>query len=295
MEGVVYLNGEYLPAKDAMISVYDHGFLYGDGIFESMVAAGESVFRLEQHIDRFYRSAAALRLHVPVTKTELANAVRETVRRNNLPLSYIRVVLSRGPGYPSLDPRVSQQPTLVILVHPRTIPERDEGDGTEQTEVRAITVILASVRRIPSEAIDARIKACNYINHILARFEAIDAGADDAILLDTHGYVAEATAANVFAVYSENILTPPLGNILEGITRATVMDIARELKYTVLERHLTPYDLFVADEVFLTSTFGGVIPVGKVAGRTIGNGNPGPITLRLRTIIHAMRDGKPVS
>jgi branched-chain amino acid aminotransferase len=293
LEGTVYLNGEYVPAERATIAISDHGFLYGDGVFESMVTAGDGIFKLDDHLDRLYRSAAALRLRIPLAKEDLANAVRETVRRNDLRYGYIRLVVSRGPGYPSLDPRAAEQPTVAILVHSRAIPERTEDKASQTPEVKAITVILASTRRTPSESLDARVKACNYLNHILARLEAIEAGADDAILLDTNGYIAEATAANIFVVQRSVLATPSVGSILEGITRATVIDVARERGRTVLERQLTPYDVFTADEVFLASTFGGLTPVSKVAGRLIGDGKPGALTLQLRDIVHAMRDNVP--
>jgi branched-chain amino acid aminotransferase len=293
LEGIVYLNGEFVPVERATISVYDHGFLYGDGVFESMATASSSIFKLDEHLDRLYRSAAALRLRIPITKEELAAAVRETVRRNSLQYGYIRLVVSRGAGYPSLDPRAAERPTVAILVHSRAIPERTERQDSPMPKVRAITVILASTRRTPSESVDARIKACNYLNHILARLEAIEAGVDDAILLDTNGYIAEATASNIFVVEHDVLATPPIGNVLEGVTRATVIDIARERGHTVLERQLSPYDMFTADEVFLASTFGGLTPVGKVAGRLIGDGEPGPMTLQLRGIVHAMRDNAP--
>lgn len=293
MEGVVYINGEYVPADQAHVSVFDHGFLYGDGIFESMVSTGDAVFRLDDHIDRLYRSAAAMRLEIPMGKNELAEAVRETVRRNGLAHGYIRLLVSRGPGYPSLDPRASTEPTLAVLVHSRDIPGGGANDGI-RPEIRAIEVIVASTRRTPSECLDARIKACNYLNHIMARMEAIEAGVDDAVLLDVEGHVAEATAANLFVVQGQVLSTPGVGNILEGITRTVVMETASDLGYAVRERDLTPYDLFTSDEVFLASTFGGVTPVGKVAGRVIGDGKPGSVTMKLREAVHALRDNEAV-
>jgi branched-chain amino acid aminotransferase len=158
--------------------------------------------------------------------------------------------------------------------------------------VRAIHVILASTRRTPSECLDARIKACNYLNHIMARMEAIEAGVDDAVLLDPAGNIAEATGANIFVVQGQTVSTPPVGNVLEGITRALVMETARDLGFSVQERTLTPYDLFTSDEVFLTSTFGGVTPVGKVASRVIGDGTPGTVTMQLRKVVYALRDNE---
>ncbi|HZU12508.1 MAG TPA: branched-chain-amino-acid transaminase [Chloroflexota bacterium] len=293
MEGIVYVNGEYIPANEASVSVFDHGFLYGDGIFESMVSTGDFIFRLEDHIDRLYRSAAALRLPIPLDKETLADAVRETVRRNDLSHGYIRLLISRGPGYPSLDPRAAPAPSVIILVHSRDIPGGGANDGV-RPEVRAIEVILAATRRTPSECLDARIKACNYLNHIMARMEAIEAGVDDAVLLDIEGNVAEATAANLFVVRGSVVSTPPVGNVLEGITRSVVMEVAGELGYRVEERDLTPYDLYTSDEIFLASTFGGITPVGKVTGRVIGDGRPGPITMQVRERVHALRDNQSV-
>ncbi len=292
MEGIAYVDGGYMPANQATVSIFDHGFLYGDGVFESMVAAEDTIFKLDAHLDRFYRSAATLRINVPLTKDEVAEAVRETVRRNALPLSYIRLLISRGPGFPSLDPRSSEHPTVVIIVHSRALPEQAPEFNGQETKIPTIAVIMAATRRVPSESLDARVKSCNYLNHIMARYEAIEANVNDAILLDTNGYIAEATASNVFVVQHNVIATPSIGNILAGITRATVIEVARGLKYTVVERNLTPYDVFTADEVFLTSTFGGVIPVSKVAGRVIACGEAGPVTLQLRGSLQTLRDNK---
>lgn len=277
-KGVVYLNGEYVPTDQAAVSVLDHGFLYGDGVFESLVVVGGRVFRLDDHLERLYRSAATVKLALPLAREELRQAVLETVRRNGSHDGYLRVIVSRGPGYPVLDPRAAEAPTIVVLPHGPEWPAAVRGSYRPE----GMRLHIASVRKTPSICVEAQVKSLNYLNQILARMEAVEAGADEAILLDIHDFVAEGPGENVFAVHSGRLVTPPVQNILAGITRATLIELASELGHEAVERPMTPYDLYTADEVFLTSTFGGVLPVAEIGGRRIGGEQPGPLTRALR-------------
>jgi branched-chain amino acid aminotransferase len=273
---VAYVDGQYVPVEDAMVSVFDRGFLYGDGIYETLRVHKGRVFRLDDHLARLERSAAVTRLALPLDASDLRTTVLETVRRNGFSDAYVRVIVSRGVSFPVLDTRAATYgSTLVVLVHslkqPSDVASFFEGDG--------LRVQIVSIRKTPSIALDPRAKTLNYLNQILARLEATSAGADEALLLDIHGFVAEGAGDNVFVVHGTELVTPPPQEILGGITRETVMNIARDLGLSVVERNMTPYDLYTADEAFASSTYGGILPIAEVNNSRVGRGTlPGPVT-----------------
>jgi len=271
-ESLVYINGELVPESEAKISVFDHGFLYGDGVFEGIRAYKGVVFKLKEHIERLYDSAKFLRIEIPMSKEDLMEAILETVRRNGLSDCYIRVVVTRGVGDLGLDPRKCEKPSIIIIARPMA----------PLLGKRVVSLIISSVRRDGVDATNHQAKSLNYLNNILAKLEAINAGADDAVMLDSRGFVSEATGENIFIVKDERIMTPPpTSGILSGITRDCVIELARRLGYEVVERELTPFELLTADEVFLTGTAAEIVPVESVNGRKIGERVPGPITERL--------------
>lgn len=277
MEPIVYLDGEYLPASQAKVSVFDHSFLYGDGCFETIIVRKGRPFRLDAHIARLFRSAQFLRIRVPLSPEELGQAVLETVRRNGFEDAYTRITLSRGAGYASSDPRLAERPTLVIFAydlhgHPA---ERFTSKGP------GLRCIISSTRRTPPVCLEPRLKANNYLNQILARMEAIAAGVDDAIMLDIANFVTETPGRNIFVVRSGCLLTPRAHNVLNGITREVVMELAAKHGWPAAEADLTAYDLYTADEVFTCSTAGGIKAVVEVDGRPIADGQVGPITRAL--------------
>jgi len=271
-ESLVYIDGELVPESEAKISVFDHGFLYGDGVFEGIRAYKGVVFKLREHIERLYDSAKFLRIEIPMSKEDLMEAILETVRRNGLSDCYIRVVVTRGVGDLGLDPRKCSKPSIIIIARPMA----------PLLGKRAVSLIISSVRRDGVDATNHQAKSLNYLNNILAKLEAINAGADDAVMLDSRGFVSEATGENIFIVKDGRIMTPPpTSGILSGITRDCVIELARSLGYEVVERELTPFELLTADEVFLTGTAAEIVPVESVNGRKIGEKIPGPITGRL--------------
>jgi branched-chain amino acid aminotransferase len=279
LQPIICLNGKFVPESEARVSVFDHGFLYGDGIFESLTATRRRVFRLDQHVARLFRSAAFIRLAIPLGPDEVKAAVLETLRRNDRSEAYIRIVVSRGPGYPLLDPRVSPVPTFVVFIHDPTLPP-SQTICTPHPE--GLKVIISSTRKTPSVCIDARVKSLNYLNQILAREEAVAAGADEAVQLDVHNFLAEAPAANVFLARGDRLYTPFPNNVLEGITRSVVIELAATHGIPTVEANLTAYDLYIADEAFFSSSFGGVLSIREVNGRTIGRERPGPISRQLQ-------------
>lgn len=288
MEPVVYLDGEFVPASQAKVSVFDHSFLYGDGCFETLVVRRGKPFRLAEHADRLFRSARVLKISVPLAAEELRAVVLQTVQRNALEDAYVRITLSRGVGYAAFDPRLCDRSTLVIFAtdlqnHPAG---RLFGRGV------GLRCIIASTRRTQPVSLDSRIKANNYLNQILARMEAIAAGVDEAIMLDFQNFVAEATGRNIFAVRGARLYTPRGHSILNGITREVAMELARRNGWSIEECDLTPYDLYTADEVFTTSTAGGVKPVTEIDGRPIGDGTPGPFAQRLMDQYEALVSGQ---
>ncbi len=272
---VIYLNGEFVSKKDAKISVFDHGLLYGDGVFEGIRSYKGRVFKLDEHLQRLYNSAKAIRLTILLNIKEMEEAVLETLRRNNLHDAYIRLVVTRGEGDLGLDPDKCPKPTVFIITDKIVLyPPKFYDDGLE-------IVTVATRRNIP-EAINPRIKSLNYLNNILAKLEGKLANAPEALMLNTEGYVVECTGDNIFIVKDNTLITPPIHvGILEGVTRNTVIDIAGDLGIQAEEKMFTRYELYIADECFLTGTAAEIIPVIKIDGRTIGDGLPGTMTKKL--------------
>jgi len=274
-ELLVYIDGQYYPKSQAKVSVFDHGLLYGDGVFEGIRAYGGSVFKLKEHVDRLYRSAHMLMLEIPITKEQMIQAVVETLRRNNLRDSYIRLIVTRGVGDLGLDPRKCPKPTIIIITDTISL---HKGGAKEN----GVTAMLSWVKRDPVDATSHEIKSLNYLNSILAKIEANIAGVDEAICLDKNGCVCEGVAENIFILKKDKIFTPPsYTGALPGITAEEVMKLAQKLGYEVKERNITPFELFNAEEVFFTGTAAEVVPVREINKRTINSGKPGSVTKRL--------------
>jgi len=272
----IYLNGKLVDKENAKVSVFDHGFLYGDGVFEGIRSYNNLVFKLKEHIDRLYESAHSIMLSIPMTKEQMTKAVVDTLKANNLSDAYIRLVVSRGDGDLGLDPRKCKNgPTIIIIADKINLyPEKLYKEG--------LTIVtVPTVRNLP-EALNPQIKSLNYLNNILAKIEAANAGCDEAIMLDSMGFVAECTGDNIFIVKNGHIYTPPqcMGT-LRGITRDTVLEIAQKAKSEVHEHVITRHEVYISDECFLTGTAAEIIPVVKVDGRVIGDGKPGKVTLSL--------------
>ena len=275
MSRVVYLNGELVPEEDARISVYDHGLLYGDGAFEGIRVYSGKVFKLREHIERLYRSAHAMMINLPITQEEMEQAILTALRMNGVMDGYVRITITRGVGL-GLDPRVCRTPTVIIMTDRLALyPEEMYSEGLQ--------VVTVSTRVPPAQALEPRIKSLGkYVINIQAKIEANRVGAGEGLMLNTEGYVAEGTGDNIFLVRDGKLTTPPpYVGILEGITRNTVIDLAHDMGIPVEERLFTLFDVYVADECFLTGTAAEVIPVVKVDGRTIGTGRPGELTNRL--------------
>ncbi len=289
---ICYVNGEFVEAGQAKVSAFDHGFLYGDGIFESLTARDGRLFKLQEHLDRLERSARTLRLNLPESRERIAEIVKEAVRRSGLKDVYIRIIVSRGEGYPVLDPRVVKGPTLAVLLHDSTPPA--ETGSSYDVHGRGLRLKTAGVRKVPPESFEPRVKSLNYLNNVLARIEAIESGHDEAVLLDMRGFVAEAPGENIFIVKEGTIRTPRAVNVLDGITRRTVLEVAGREGIPALEADLSLYDLYTADEAFLTSSFSRVHAVAEVDGRTVPC--PGPLTLRLQGCIAELErtTGEPI-
>lgn len=271
----IYLNGEYVAEEDAKVSVFDHGVLYGDGVFEGIRAYNGRVFRLEEHIDRLYNGAKAILLFPPISKEEMQEVVLESLRQNNLKDAYIRLVVTRGKGDLGLDPEKCPNPTVFcIAAGIEMYPEEMYNNGLE--------VVTVPTRRNSPEAVNPQMKSLNYLNNIMGKLEAKLSGVQEAIMMNNEGYVSEATGDNIFIVQDGVLVTPPsfLG-ILEGITRDTVMELAAKDGISVEEKVFTRYDVYTADECFLTGTAAELIPVIKVDGRTIADGKPGDMTKKL--------------
>ena len=274
-EPLVYIDGKFYPKSEAKISVYDHGLLYGDGVFEGIRVYDGVIFLLKEHIDRLYNSAKFIKLNIPISKEEMIAAVVETVKRNRAKNSYIRLVVTRGVGDLGLDPRKCSKPSIIIIV------EQIQLVGGAAKE-KGISAIIASTRRDSVAATTHEVKSLNYLNSILAKLEAIEAGADMAIMLDSRGFVSEAEAANLFIVRNGIIATPPpTAGILDGVTRRRIIKLICELGMEVVERDITPFELITATEVFLTGTGAEILPVVKINGIQIGDGVPGPITKKI--------------
>lgn len=272
---IVYVDGQFLPKEQAVVSVFDHGFLYGDGVFEGIRSYGGVVFRLKEHLNRLYESAKTIALTIPISIEEMEEVVLETIRRNELQDSYIRLVVSRGFGDLGLDPRKCPKPSVVCIAASITLyPQEMYENGLE--------VIITSTRKNRPDVLSPRVKSLNYLPNIMAKQELIWAGVPEGITLTVDGYVAEATADNVFITKKGILFTPPkfLG-LLEGVTRNAVIDLAKQDGIEVREEVFTAHDLYNADEVFLTGTAAEIIPVVKVDGRSIGDGKPGQMCKKL--------------
>jgi branched-chain amino acid aminotransferase len=286
----IYINGKLLDEKNAKISVFDHGLLYGDGVFEGIRVYHKKVFTLDRHVDRLYRSARAIALEIPMTKQQMADAVIKTCKANKMKEGYIRLVVTRGVGTLGLNPYQCKQPQVIIIaakiqLYPVELYEK------------GLSIITVGTMRNHPEAINPRIKSLNYLNNVLAKIEALNSGVMECIMLNPQGYVAEASGDNIFVVRGNTLITPPVWcGALEGITREVVMELARELGYTVKEDVMSRYDLYTADEVFLTGTAAEIIGVGVIDRRPIGSGKPGPVTMRLaeRFREYTREDGVPI-
>lgn len=286
----VYVDGKFFGERDAKVSVFDHGLLYGDGIFEGIRAYNGRVFRLKEHIDRLFYSAKAILLEIPMKHDALMKAVVNTCRQNKLRDGYIRLVVTRGIGTLGLNPNRCKNPSVIIIagkiqLYPKELYER----GME--------IVTVPTTRNLHNAVNPAIKSLNYLNNILAKIEANNAGCEEAIMLNAEGFVAECTGDNVFIVKDNQVLTPPLSaGALYGITRKAVLEMAAEAGLTTGEPTLTRYDLFNADECFLTGTGAELVPVVKIDGRVIGNGKPGPVTRQLVAQYRALTkiSGEPI-
>jgi branched-chain amino acid aminotransferase len=271
----IYLDGKFLEKEKAYISVFDHGLLYGDGVFEGIRTYDGLVFRLKEHIDRLYKSADAIELKIPITKTAMMEAVIDTLKANGLRDAYIRLVVTRGAGDLGLDPRKCHVPTVIIIADKIKL-------YTEEFYRDGLAIVTATTRRNIPKALDPRIKSLNYLNNILAKIDAIKSGTEEAIMLTHDGYVAECTGDNIFVVAGGELATPPSDiGALEGITRDAVIKIARRIGVPFRERMLRMEDVYSSDEVFLTGTAAEIIPVVKIDARKIGTGHPGKVTQRL--------------
>jgi len=278
----IYISGKLYDKADAKISVYDHGLLYGDGVFEGIRVYGGKVFRLRQHLDRLYESARHIHLEIPLTKEKLADAVTDTVRVNARAEGYIRLIVTRGAGYLGLDPRKTTDPQVIIIVDEISLYPRELYEN-------GLNLVTVPTSRNHPNALDPRIKSLNYLNNILAKIEAVQAGCVEALMLNHKGEVAECTGDNIFVVKRGVLQTPPPdAGILEGITRNAVLELARAANIPARETALTRHDVYTADECFLTGTAAEVIPVVKCDGRVIGNGKPGPVTRQLRERFHQL-------
>ncbi len=286
----VYIDGKFYEEQDAKISVFDHGLLYGDGIFEGIRAYNGRVFKLKEHIERLYYSAKAILLTIPITPEEMTKAVVETCRMNNLRDGYVRLVVTRGVGTLGLNPNRCKHPSVIVIAGKiQLYPEEMYKNGME--------IVTVPTTRNLVNAVNPAIKSLNYLNNILAKIEANIAGVEEAIMLNSEGFVAECTGDNIFIVKKGQLLTPPLSaGALYGITRGVAMELGRELGLQVGEPNLTRYDLFNADECFLTGTGAELIPVVKIDGRQIGAGEPGPVTRQLTERYHALTKstGEPI-
>jgi branched-chain amino acid aminotransferase len=268
----VYIDGKYYPKENAKVSVYDHGLLYGDGIFEGIRAYSGRVFRLDEHLIRLYESAKSLHIEIPVTLDEMRVIVLETLRRNKLSDSYIRLMVTRGVGDLGLDPRKCSKASIICITDTIKLYPADAYEN-------GLRIMTASTRKNPPDCLSPRIKSMNYLNNILAKIEAIGAGLSESLMLDKNGFLTECTSENIFLVKRGVVYTPTsVVGILEGITRSVVMELAGKEKMDVQMAFLTPHDLYTADEGFVTGTGAEILPVVEIDGRKIGDGRVGPIT-----------------
>jgi branched-chain amino acid aminotransferase len=286
----IYLDGEWCSRETAKVSVFDHGLLYGDGVFEGIRIYNRRIFRLEAHLDRLYDSARALALTIPMPPAEMADTVREAVRRNKKEDGYIRLVVTRGVGDLGIDPRKCAKASVFIIV-------TDISVYPPELYARGIKVVTAATRQVSHDAFDSRVKSLNYLKNILAKLDAHQAGAHEAIMLNSAGYIAECTADNLFVVRHGKLSTPaPQDGALEGITRGAVLELAGEAGIAAAEPRLTRYDIYTAEECFVTGTGAELMPVTEADGRAVGDAKPGPITRKLSEAFHALvrHEGQPL-
>jgi len=285
-ESLVYIDGRFLPKREAKISVYDHGLLYGDGIFEGIRVHNGRVFKLDEHIKRLYESAKSIELSIPISEEVMKKTILETIRRNGLKDAYVRVVVTRGFGDLGLDPRKCPKPSIIVIA-----------DRIALWEEKSLKAITASTRRNDATALNPMIKSLNYLNNILAKLEANRANVSEAIMLNQRGFVCEGTGDNIFIVKDGVLATPPSSaNILVGITRGVIMELAAKEGLKVEERDITIHELYNADETLLTGTAVEVMPLVEVDGRRIGSGKPGPITMKLIEKFNEIKEsGTPVN
>ena len=271
----IYIDGNFHDQAEARISVFDHGLLYGDGVFEGIRFYNDRVFRLEEHIDRLWDSARAIALDIPMSKSELVAATLETIRQNDLHDGYVRLIVTRGVGSLGLSPDTCRRPSIIIIAATIAL-------YPEELYQKGLTMVTCSTRRTPPAALSPRVKSLNYLSNILGKLEAQNAGAGEGLMLNEQGYVSECTGDNIFIVKKGEISTPHLSSgILAGVTRAVVFELAEKLSIRAVERELIRHDIYTADECFLTGTAAEVIPAVQLDRRLIGNGQPGPITLQL--------------
>jgi branched-chain amino acid aminotransferase len=290
-EAKIYVDGKFYSEANAKVSVFDHGLLYGDGIFEGIRFYNGRVFRLEEHLLRLWDSARSICLEIPMTKKEMTEAVLETIRQNHLRDGYIRLLVTRGIGNLGLNPTQCKSPSVIIIAATIALYHAD-------FYKKGLTIATCATRRSNPAALNPAVKSLNYLNNVMARIEANLAGADEALMLNDAGNVAECTADNVFVVKHGQIVTPPVtAGALRGITRSVVFEIAAEVGIKVQETDITRHDVFVADECFLTGTAAEIVPVVKADGRLIGNGKPGPVTARIIARFREMtrETGTPIS
>ena len=288
----VYIDGRFYPKSQAKISVFDHGLLYGDGIFEGIRAYAGSVFRLKEHIDRLYKSAHMIMLTIPISREEMIQKTVETLKKNGMKDAYIRLVVTRGPGDLGLNPKKCPKATIIIITDTISLHMASAKDT-------GIAAMISWVKRDPVDATSHEIKSLNYLNSILAKIEANIAGVDEAICLDKNGFVCEGVAENIFIVKKGKVYTPPTyTGALNGITAESVQDLCRRLGYDVKEKNVTPFELFNADEVFFTGTAAEIVPVREINKRQINDGKPGSITRRLMAEFSEMvrdpKEGMPI-
>ena len=285
MPRIIFMNDRLVPEEEARVSVFDHGLLYGDGVFEGLRSYSGRVFRLEAHLDRLWASARAICLEIPLSKEVLGRAVNETLAANNLADGYVRLVVTRGAGSLGLDPNRTKNPQVIVIADTIALYAREAYE-------QGLRIVTAATQRVHPAALSPRVKSLNYLNNIMAKLEGLQAGCVEALMLNHKGEVAECTADNVFVVRGRRLLTPPPdAGILEGITRGAVMELAEAAGIDCREATLTRHDLYTADECFLTGTAAEVLPVVEIDGRKVGPGTPGPMTTRLIADFHRLVRG----
>ena len=290
MDLLIYFNGKFVPKQEARTSIYDHGFLYGDGVFEGIRAYNGKVFRLDGHLDRMYDSAKAIDLKITLSKDEMKKAIIETLKKNKLKDAYIRPIVTRGDGDLGLDPRKCATPNIFIIT-------QEWGAMYGDLYEEGLTAVTVGIRRNAPEALPPNIKSLNYLNNILAKIEANVKGGDEAIMVDVHGNISEGSGDNIFVVKNGRIITPPALNNLRGITRAAAIELAQKEGIEVSETNMGLFDIYTADEVFVTGTAAEIAPVTKIDGRSIGEGSPGKITKKLMAAFKELtkREGTPIA